>query len=105
MTPTNPSQELIKLFFEEMSQLMAKSKQRNPKGDLLNRGQAAKYLVDRGAKSYTSKALANLASRGLGPPYIKLGNQVYYTEQDLDTWIMKQRIVPIGFYHDKEVTR
>lgn len=101
MSRMNERSKPVKLYLEEMAELMVAIERRRPKPDLLTRGQAADYLVARGAENYTSKALANLASRGSGPPYIKLGNQVYYTEQDLETWILKQRIVPAGYYHLK----
>lgn len=99
------SQKIRRLNLEEMAELIAQIEQLRPQFKLLKRIQAAEHLVARGATSYTSKALANLASRGQGPPYFKLGNDTYYLEHDLDAWILQQRIVPTGFYHGKEVSR
>lgn len=99
------SQKTVKLNLDELAELIASIDQLRPRFDLLKRTAASEYLVSRGATNYTSKALANLASRGQGPPYLKLGNDTYYLEHDLDAWILQQRIVPAGFYHDKEVSR
>ena len=98
-TPVRQTKKRLSL--SEVAELIAEFEQLKPKFQLLKRVEAANYLATRGATNYTSKALANLASRGLGPPYLKLGNEAYYLEHDLDGWILSQRIVPKGFYHEK----
>lgn len=86
---------------QEIAELKLAIEKLRTKPDLLKRCQAAEYIADRGAINYTAKALANLASRGLGPPYLKLGNDTYYLENDLDAWLYSKRIVPKNFYFEK----
>ena len=90
-----------------MHELDAKPDIPNPKLGLLCRKGAAEYInaTTRGAKSYTPKALANLASRGKGPPYLKLGNETYYLEQDINMWIWNKRIVPSSFYFETQTSK
>ena len=92
-----------KFHLLEVAELIAEVERLKPKFVLLGRKQAAEYIntATRGAKSYTPKALANLASRGMGPPYLKLGNEAFYLENDLDAWILSKRIVPKNYYHEK----
>ncbi|MEM9358651.1 MAG: hypothetical protein AAGB04_20925 [Pseudomonadota bacterium] len=89
-----------KFHLLEVAELIAEVERLKPKFVLLSRKDAAEYIntATRGAKSYTPKALANLASRGMGPPYLKLGNEAYYLEHDLNAWILSKRIVPMHFY-------
>lgn len=99
--------ELIKrrkFNLQEVAWLLTEVEKLAPKNVLLSRVEAAEYLNSRTRKSrgYTAKALANLASRGMGPPYCKLGNETFYAENDIEGWIYKQRIVPENYYHDKE---
>ena len=89
---------------EEVAELVAKLDTMRPRFKLLKRAEAAAHLASRGATNYTVKALANLASRGNGPPYLRLGNDAYYLEHDLDAWVLAQRIVPGSFYASKEVS-
>ena len=97
------SQKKRRFSLEEVAELVAKLDTMRPRFKLLKRGQASAHLAARGATNYTPKALANLASRGNGPPYLRLGNEAYYLEHDLDAWILKQRIVPKSFYAGNEV--
>ena len=99
----NGSKEKRKYSLEEVAELVAKLDTMRPRFKLLKRAQAAAHLAARGATNYTPKALANLASRGDGPPYLRLGNEAYYLEHDLDAWVLGQRIVPRNFYARKEV--
>ena len=49
-----------------------------------------KYLTRREAAEYLGLAagyLGNLATRGLGPGYIKLGRKVLYPVEELERWI------------------
>ncbi len=97
--PTKP--KTWRFSLQEIAELKLAIERLRPKPDLLKRCQAAAYIADRGATNYTAKALANLASRGLGPPYFKLGNDTYYLEHDLDAWLYSKRIVPSKFYYNK----
>ena len=93
-----------KFTVQEVVLLVAELRKLVPHNPLLSRSEAADYINSRtrNSKSYTAKALANLASRGMGPPYCKLGNETFYAENDIEGWIYKQRIVPKGYHHDKE---
>lgn len=87
---------------QDVAELYRAIEQLRPRYKLLKRELAAKHLAAIGATNYTAKALANLASRGNGPPYLRLGNDSYYLEHDLESWLLKQRIVPRDFYNGKE---
>jgi len=88
----------------EIERLRPKVERIIPKLDLLSRKEAAQYInaTTGDSKAYTPKSLANLASRGSGPPYIKFGKGTFYLETDINAWIWSKRIVPDGFYHEKE---
>lgn len=48
-----------------------------------------------GAARYTglsTKSLAIMRSRGEGPPFHKLGRNVFYSQADLDSWIRRCRV-------------
>jgi predicted DNA-binding transcriptional regulator AlpA len=40
------------------------------------------------------KTLQNWRSRGVGPPYYKLGGRILYDEAELDAWLAQQRVAP-----------
>lgn len=49
------------------------------------------------AAQYLGLSTATLEKwRGLkkGPPYLKVGHFVRYTQQDLDTWVESKRVIP-----------
>jgi hypothetical protein len=54
---------------------------------LLTREKAAAYLRERGLEHMTKKRLEFLSWRGGGPSYSRLGKRVYYTHEQLDTWL------------------
>lgn len=43
-------------------------------------------------KGLKPKTLANLNSRGEGPPYYKIGHKVYYRTDELIEWATKYRV-------------
>lgn len=90
-----------KFTLQEVAELKIAIEKLRTTPDLLKRKEAAEYIASRGATNYTAKALANLACRGQGPPYFKLGNDTYYLQHDLDAWLLSKRIVPKNFYRDK----
>lgn len=57
---------------------------------LLTRPEAAARLA------VPTGTLAAWASRGQGPPFIKLGRAVRYRPDDLDAWISSNTIAPDG---------
>jgi predicted DNA-binding transcriptional regulator AlpA len=61
--------------------------------ELLTEIEAAKYI--RMSRSFLSKDRMNGYRIGhiQGPEYIKLGRTIRYRKEDLDNWIMKNRIV------------
>lgn len=42
----------------------------------------------------TRKALAELACKGDGPPYIKAMGQAFYRPADIEAWLMSKMVVP-----------
>ncbi|MBF0325559.1 MAG: hypothetical protein HQL42_10850 [Alphaproteobacteria bacterium] len=42
----------------------------------------------------SKKALAELASKGDGPPYIKAMGQAYYRPADIEEWLMSKMVMP-----------
>ena len=52
----------------------------------MRRPEAAEYI---GAAEPT---LASWATRGGGPPYVKVGSKVVYLQRDLDEWMAARRI-------------
>lgn len=40
--------------------------------------------------------LANWRNKKTGPPYVKLGNRIFYPATELREWFDKQRIVPLA---------
>ena len=65
-----------------------------PSFKLLTREQAAEFIRTMGKKTCTAKSLANLASEGKGPKFIRLGNEVFYLASDIEQWILQQRVDP-----------
>lgn len=53
----------------------------------LRRTEAAQWFAERGLTHVTVAHLADLADRGRGPPYSRLGRYVYYAEPDLQAWV------------------
>ena len=58
---------------------------------LMDSRSAAKVL---GLKSHYT--LNNWRCAGIGPAYIKVGRAIRYRSADLEQWVTKQRINPIG---------
>jgi excisionase family DNA binding protein len=57
--------------------------------ELMTRQEAAEYL------RLTEGALAMMASRGQGPPYIPMGHRsVRYRRSDLDRWTSERTVNP-----------
>jgi len=54
----------------------------------IGRAEVSKYFPG----ILTPKTLANLASRGLGPPYFKVGRKVVYRTEDLLEWLSSRAI-------------
>ena len=40
------------------------------------------------------KTLAEWRSRGIGPPYLKIGRHVRYRPVDIETWLVSQAVMP-----------
>lgn len=55
---------------------------------VLNPAEVADLLV------VNVRLLAAWRSRGVGPPYVKLGGRIRYAREDLDAWVVAQRVVP-----------
>lgn len=53
---------------------------------LLNRTQVSEFCQARNL-SITPKTLANYASLGTGPAYVRFGGQALYSESDLLNWL------------------
>ncbi len=53
----------------------------------LSRADAAAWFAARGFTHITSAHLSDLADRGKGPPYSRLGKRAYYAESDLQAWL------------------
>ena len=47
------------------------------------------------------KTLANLNSRGEGPPYYKIGHKVYYRMDELVEWATRYRVRTYQEYADR----
>lgn len=58
----------------------------------LDRKEAAEYI------GVSTPTLASWATRGGGPPYIKLGTKVIYMQSDLDSWLSARRAFCSGDY-------
>lgn len=59
--------------------------------------QDLEYLPEREAAAYLHKSLSTLRRwrwQRIGPPWIKNGNAIEYTRQDLDAWRLSNRVVP-----------
>jgi hypothetical protein len=55
------------------------------------------YLDVKEAGAYIRIApgtLKNWRSRGLGPPYVKVGGRTVYHRPDLDEWMLARLVVP-----------
>jgi hypothetical protein len=52
----------------------------------LNRKEAAAWFFEQGLKHVTARHLSDLADRGAGPPYQRMGKHAYYAEADLAAW-------------------
>jgi hypothetical protein len=61
-----------------------------PEGRYIKSKETAKIL---GLKVGT---LANMRTRGEGPPYIKKGRYLRYWEPDVLAWANKDRVIPKG---------
>ena len=51
-----------------------------------NRNEAAEYI------GCSPETLATWASRGGGPPYLRIGRKVVYLQSDLDVWMASRRV-------------
>ena len=60
----------------------------------LLRRRAAEYLSERGIPT-GAQALADLASRGIGPHYAIVRGRAVYTAEDLDRWLAEQIARPV----------
>ena len=57
--------------------------------DLLNRKQAADYLMSIGLK-ISKQTMAIQAMQGTGPKYALIGHTAYYKQEWLDEWLESQ---------------
>jgi hypothetical protein len=53
----------------------------------LTRPAAAEWFAARGFTHLTVRHLSDLADRGRGPRYSRLGKRAYYAESDLQAWL------------------
>ena len=82
-------------FSEDEVKAVIDSLQRvKPSFKLLSREQAADFIRSIGKRSCTGKTLANLASDGKGPRFLRLGNETFYLPSDIESWVLDQRIDP-----------
>ena len=62
--------------------------------------QAPRRLSEREAAAYLGpvavRTLQDWRTRGVGPPYSKLGKRVAYAVTDLDAYLAAQRVEPKG---------
>ena len=65
-----------------------------PSFKLLNREQAADFIRAMGKTSCSAKSLANMASDGKGPRFLRLGNETFYLPSDIEDWVLDLRIDP-----------
>jgi hypothetical protein len=55
--------------------------------EYLDREAAAAWFAARGIGRITADALRQMAARGKGPRFYKLGRYPYYRAEDLDEWL------------------
>ena len=66
----------------------------------LNKKESSEYCKSAYGLKVSAQTLSQLITRGGGPIYHKFGGRVYYTQEDLDSWI-KSRISK-AFHHSSE---
>lgn len=63
---------------------------------LLRAPAASDYLKNTHGVIRTPETLRNYRHKGGGPDYLKLGLEVYYEPQALDTWVAKKLSKPLS---------
>lgn len=58
-----------------------------PDEPLLNRKEAAEWFATRGLRHVTVTHLRDLADRGKGPEYSRMGRHAYYAPSALSAWL------------------
>ena len=64
-------------------------------GRLLNEADATQYIGGkRGGGTVSPRTMQDWRVKGAGPAYIKLGKRVAYDTDDLDKWLLANRVEP-----------